>query len=125
MKKGITSVETIASVAVISIIVLSFYLTMVLGIQFQRKARMVTTATTEGEREIELIRNTKFQDLVDGQATTSLSLLPSGQKSVNISSVETNLKQITVTITWQSGGSSKSVTLNTLAAAGGLNDLSK
>lgn len=125
MKKGFTTVELLAGVTIIAIVVIALYLALILSTRFQAQAKRMTIATVEAQRELENKRNTTFANLAVGTSTSNLTNLPNGQKTVTISSVASNLKRIVVTVTWQVGDIQKTVTLDSYATLRGLNDISQ
>lgn len=124
-KRGFTIVEILAGTTLISIGLLSVYLSLVASTSLQRKASFVKTATFEAQKSLESLRNKKFSDLSASNETTTLTSLPYGEKTIAITAPEDNLMKITAVVKWQSGGSNHSITLETLATAGGINDASK
>lgn len=125
MKRGFSTIETLAGLAVISIVAVAILLAFVVSTIQQIKAKQLTVAIAETERTLEQQRNKSFSQLTDGTTTSQLTNLPAGQLQLVVSSVNTNLKQLQATASWTSGGGTRSVSLDTYASAGGLNDLSR
>lgn len=124
MKKGFSTVELLAATAIIGIVIIAIYLSFVLSTQLQSRAKQITIATNEAELSLESQRNKAFDDLALGDETETLITLPSGEKTISITQIDDQLKKISVNVSWQSGSVSKNVTLESLASAGGINDIS-
>ncbi len=90
-----------------------------------RKQQYEDIAYHIANKEMESLRATSFDSLTNSSGSisdTQLNLIPSGSGTFTIADYSgySDLKQLIVTVTWNDG-SSKSVTLNTLALKGGLN----
>ena len=80
----------------------------------------VLIATSLSQQCLEALRNVSFSSLTVGSGVMSgttgcgsVSGLPSGSRSVTISQPFTNLKQISVAVSWDAPGGSTNVTLQT------------
>lgn len=76
-------------------------------------------------RNMETLRATGFDSLpVSGPLTDSeLLLLPSGSGSMTFTDINTDLKQVNITVSWNESGNTKSVSYDTYIYSGGLNNL--
>ena len=89
-----------------------------------KNARYQSTAYHIAAKEVEILRNTSFASLPGSGSFsgTGLSSLPSGSGSLTVVNYQssTDIKQITVTVSWNDRGTTRSVTLETLIGSGGL-----
>ena len=128
-QSGVTFIELIIAVSVLSIGILGLYLVIIFGIGVNRQAKNLALSYEIANKEIETIRNTAYSDLTnqtDGNFysdSTDLSKLPSGSGKLTIENYEGSdkVKKIIVTVTWQEQNVTKTTTLTTLAAEGGIN----
>lgn len=124
-QKGFTLIEIIVT---ISVVLVAFGLCALefTALQISRKQRYEDIAYQIATREMEDLRGTPFASLPANGTTSfadsSLSQIPSGADSLVIADYPgyTGVKQITVTVSWLDG-TTKSVVLQTLAQANGLN----
>lgn len=128
-QSGVTFIELIIAVSVLSIGILGLYLVIIFGIGVNRQAKNLALSYEIANKEIETIRNTSYSDLVnqtDGNFysdESDLSQLPSGDGKLTIENYEGSdkVKKIIVTVTWQEQNATKNTTLTTLATEGGIN----
>jgi prepilin-type N-terminal cleavage/methylation domain-containing protein len=127
--RGVTFIELIIAVSVLSIGILGLYLVIIFGIGVNREAKYLALSYEIANREIETVRNTSFTDLVnqtDGNfysGNADISKLPSGSGTLTIENYEGNdkIKEIIVKVTWQEQNTTKTTTVTTLATEGGIN----
>lgn len=122
---GFTLVELLVSIAVISIagigIAMLFY-----TVQYtQRQAVHRDTANRAAQRQIELLRNSSYNNLEDGQTIDFTADLPDilpGDKSgrVAVSEPSEGLKRVDVTVTYYDQGNKREVQMSSLIGVIGI-----
>lgn len=122
-EKGVSLIESLLVVAVVGATVfLLANLPNALGLI--TKSRHLSLVREIASQAIENKRQVSFSNLVNGTESISdsrITLLPQGQGSVAVEDSGTDIKKITVTISWKEGEKSQSTSLTTLIGEGGIN----
>lgn len=118
-----TLIEIIIVMGLVSILFTLVFLEAQM-LTISRGQRYEDIAYHVANKKMEELRSADFSSLPSSGTISDpqLSSIPSGAGSFTITNYQsyTGMKQLTVTVTWSNNGS-KSVTLNTLAGDGGLN----
>lgn len=124
-QEGFTLVELLVSIAVIGIgglgIASLFY-----TIQYtQRQSIYHDTATRAAQRQIEILRNSSYNSLVNGQPITFTNDLPEllpGNKSgtVQVSEPSAGIKRVDVNVTYYDSGRQRQVNMSSLIGVIGI-----
>jgi len=129
--KGGTLIELLISVAVISIAIVSIYAALVYGLTVDIKARNLAIAKQIASEEIENVRNTAYTSLTNQTNGPMISnpiselaqLRHSGSGTLTIIDYPsyTDVKQVTVTVSWIESNQNKSMNISTLVSKYGIN----
>lgn len=120
-----TLIEVIVAMFLIFVLFV-VYLAALNTVSLIKKNTYADTAYHVANKQIEALRDIPYDSLADTAGTSisdpDLSSLPSGGGSYTISeyAAMSGLKEIVVTVTWNDGNP-KSITLQTLAGSGGIN----
>lgn len=123
LKKGFSLVEVVISIFVV-LALIGVLLTTSSSFLTSRNSNLQQIANEIGTREIERLRNIAY-DSLPGSGTISdsdLSKLPQGTATRTITTYQgdTDIKQVSVNITWNLGSTPKSVKFETLMYRYGL-----
>lgn len=127
--RGSALIEMIVAIGLLGVVLVGLYLGMLFAFKINRQARFVTTAYQVAEQEMEIIRNCSSSlanrtDAAFVGEVEGLEQLPSGQGTLTIADHggDTNIKEVTVTVTWDNPDASHrtSRNLTTLVTQGGL-----
>lgn len=124
-REGFTLVELLVTISIIGLASLGIA-SLYYAIQFsQLQSRYVDAATRAAQREVEMLRNSSYNNLVDGQTIDFTSELPESlpsdrSGSVVVSEPSPGLKRVDVTVSYGSGGQTKQVQLSSLIGVIGL-----
>jgi len=124
-KEGFTLVELLVTIAIIglaSIGIASLYYAIQSS---QLQSRYVDAATRAAQREVEMLRNSSYNNLTEGQVIDFTSELPASlpsnrSGSVAVSEPAPGLKRVDVTVSYGSGAQAKQVQLSSLIGVIGL-----
>ena len=128
--KGVTFMELIVAVSVLSIALLALYAVMTYGIRINRQSKSLAVSYEIANKEIETVRNTPFANLTNQTAgsfysdsATDLARLSGGYGTLTIRDYggSDKIKEIIVNVIWTDTDQTKTTTVTTLAAEGGLN----
>lgn len=121
---GFSLIEAIIGLAII-ILTITIFGGVLNTLPLTKHARNQNLAYHLAAKKIEELRNTPFSSLPPGGSFTDpgFSDLASGSGSLTVAnySGSGSIKQLTVTISWSEGASSKNLTLETLMSDKGLN----
>lgn len=123
--EGFTLVELLVTIAIIglaSIGVAGLYYSIQAS---QLQSRYVDAATRAAQREVEMLRNSSYNNLTEGQVIDFTSELPASlpsnrSGSVVVSEPAPGLKRVDVTVSYGSGTQTKQVQLSSLIGVIGL-----
>jgi prepilin-type N-terminal cleavage/methylation domain-containing protein len=127
-KKGMTLMEIVIVIAVITLALLGIYSALALGVKMSIRAKHLTIAQQAAEQELEIIRSKLYSSLTNqtngpfiGQVE-GLDQLLQHSATLTITDYSTGIKRASVTISWKEGSGTKTIYLETLISQGGLND---
>ena len=89
--------------------------TSVVVIQSNSLSKTMTTATTLAKERMEILKNTKYANLIAGSDTVDSTYTRTWTVANN--SPATDMKQITVSVVWTWRGTSHTVSLESIAAS--------
>jgi type II secretory pathway pseudopilin PulG len=123
-QRGASFLEIIIAVAIVGAV----FSAIAAGLTFAQKvsiaSRHLGFAKEAAQSDIEEVRRTSFEALPTGATNEDLSqTLPQGslERIVDYFDPPTNkVKKVTVTVTWQEAGVTRTVSLETLVSAGGI-----
>ena len=127
--KGLTLVELIIAVAVLSVGLLSLYLVVIYGIKINRQAKILSLSYEIANKEMETIRNTPFANLINqtngnflSDSASDIAKLNAGNGLLTIRNYDgtSTIKEIIIKVNWTDNGESKTTTLTTLSTSGGI-----
>ena len=99
---GFTLVEIMVAIVVLAVGLLSFFALNVAIIKSNVSAKMVSAATNLAQEKIENIKNTDYSLIVDATETNiGLNSAFTRTTSVQTDVPQSNMKTITVTVSWQ------------------------
>jgi Tfp pilus assembly protein PilE len=128
--KGSSLIELVIVIVVIG------FLALLIGnipsaINLVGKANHQSTAREIIAKEVEALRGTKYENLVNGTTAisdTRINMLPAGSSTVLIEDCSASVcknseatKQVTVTVGWKEAGKAQTAKVQTLISQGGLN----
>jgi hypothetical protein len=120
---GFTILEIPIAIFIISV-VLILYAASTNSILLNRNARYQDVATRIGTSLMEDLRNTPYANLpISGSMShAKLDDLPNGQAAITVTDIDDNMKEMTITVSWQEGGSSvvRSASFTTLISRNGI-----
>lgn len=127
-QKGFTLIEMIVTIAVTSLVLVMILGTILFTIKVNLRTRHRTLAYQILEQEVEIVRNTPFENLQNQTAgvfldtVSEVSNLPSGTGTLTIEDYagQSTIKQVTADISWLEGDSPKTISLTTLVSRGGI-----
>ncbi len=117
---GFTLIEVAVALVVAGLIIISLSNIFIAISVVQRQSDHLALATRSAEQEIESLRNSHYNTLVDSPPPIDFtSQLPTAlatprSASVNVSEPSAGIKRLDVTITWQEGSRSKTIELSSL-----------
>lgn len=128
-QSGVTFIELIIAVGVLTVGILTLYLVIIYGVSINRKSKNLALSYEIANREMETVRNTPYANLInqtDGNfysGNTDLDKLPSGTGALTIENYQDSdeIKKIIVEVSWQELSIIKTTTIVTLATVGGIN----
>jgi type IV pilus assembly protein PilV len=124
-ENGVTMIELLVALALLSIGLLALFTLQSTAIQGNRDSKEMTTAVFLAEKKIEELKNTPFGSLSLGSTADSNNpITGSGttggiySRSWNVQSFSgsANMKQITVIVSWTQSGQSHSAALDTIVS---------
>lgn len=131
MSKGLSLIELLISVTLISVSILAIYLALIYAVEVNKKAKNLALAYQISNQEMETIRNTPFESLTnvtDGDflsdSATQLAQLNSGDGDLTIQDYEgdENTKKVIVEVNWSDNDGTQNVTFTTLVSKYGINN---
>ena len=106
--RGFTLVDMLVAMIIISLVFLVFCDLMVMSVRTNKKADLEFIATGVAENRLESIRQRSFGALVTDTTTETVTELPGGQMTVQISPVTglitNSMRQVQVLVTWTAVG---------------------
>jgi prepilin-type N-terminal cleavage/methylation domain-containing protein len=127
-ERGFSLLELIISAAVMSVIILAIYGFFQSVRDINRYASNMVIASQVAQKQMETYRNTPYNSLTVGTQSVSSILTPYGSlktprsATATITELQPNgLKQIDMVVSYTDKGGTKTVRLNTLVAARGIN----
>jgi prepilin-type N-terminal cleavage/methylation domain-containing protein len=116
---GFTLIELIVTIAVFGLIVVGLTNLYITVESTQRRSYRLEIATRAGEREIESLRNSQYNNLIPGEDIDFTANLPEDLPSprsgiVVVTEPEDGLRRVDVTITYKEGSASKTVKQSSL-----------
>ena len=123
--KGFTLVELMATIVVISFMVLGIANLYYSSQTAERKSNYLDQATRAAQREIEILRSNRYNSLAAGETINFTSDLPASlpknsSGSVLVSEPLAGLKRVDVTVSYTDGGKQQKVVLSSLIGEIGL-----
>jgi len=124
-QEGFSLAELMATLVVVGIVISSIALLFSTIQRTQRETAYIELATRAAQRQIEVMRNNQYNQLIPGVDISFTDELPDalpGPKSgvVVVTEPTPGLKRVDATVTYQSGGKQKSVKLSSLIGALGI-----
>ena len=122
--RGFSTIEVIFALFLLAT-ALVVYASSLNLVRILKTTRYQNLAYHIAQKQLEDMRNTAFSALPGTGAISDsqLSSLPSGQGTLTVTDLDTNLKQVTVSVSWTETGLPKSVNLDTLIYQNGINSL--
>ncbi len=121
---GFTIVELLVTIAIVGITTASLSSLFISIRNVQQQTLHVDAATRAAQREIETLRNDNYASLTPGQVINFTGQLPSSLPNANgtvqVSQPAADLRRVDVTVSYQSGGSQRSVQLSSLIGVIGI-----
>ena len=121
--EGFSLIEVILSMFMVVVLFL-LYVSALNLVALLKKVKMEDIAYHIANKQLETLRETPFASLpASGTITdTDLSTIPQGSGSYTVAAYAplNKMKEITVTVNWNDG-SSKNITIKSLAGTGGIN----
>jgi|ADGO01.1.fsa_nt_gi prepilin-type N-terminal cleavage/methylation domain len=116
---GFSLAELMVTLVVVGVVVSSISLLLVTIQRGQRETAYMEMATRAAQRQIEVLRNNQYNQLVPGLDLTFTDELPDtlpGPKSgvIVVTEPTPGLRRVDVTVTYTNGGQQKSVKLSSL-----------
>ncbi len=106
--RGFTLVDMLIAMIIISLVFLAFCDLMVMSVRTNKKADFEFIATGVAERKLESVRQLSFSALLPNTTTETVTELPGGQMTVQISPVSglitNSMRQVQVLVTWTTVG---------------------
>lgn len=123
---GFTLIEALLAMSLLSIAVFGMFslLNSVMG--YNKYAETITTATTLAQDKVEALKNTDYASIpvadpdpdpdlgLDENGNTGAGGIYSRTTTVTIDPTYSNIKRVTVTVSWSWKGNQKDVTLRTM-----------
>jgi len=117
---GFTLLEVLLAIAILSVALLGMATLTGSIIGYNQLADQTTTATTLAQDKIEELKNTSYDSISQGtESNIDANANPVGiydRETKVANSPATNMKTITVTVTWNWKGNSHDVALKTIVA---------
>lgn len=108
-KKGFSLIEVLIAVFILGIVSLTLISVFIYGFNVIYKTKQLTLATQIAQEEVELIRNMNFDDILtldSSYSHDSLSELVNGTGTLSLQDGPgTDIKKLTVSVTWDYRGS--------------------
>ena len=122
-RNGFSLIEIVLSLFVI-LAIITILLTTTATLRTSRNSNLQSLATEIESRQMETLRNTSY-DSLPASGTTSftdsnLAKLPSSTATQTIADYGTDIKQVTLSVSWQESGINKNVKMDTLIYKYGL-----
>ena len=122
---GFTLVELMATIVVISFVVLSIANLYYSSQSAERKSNYLDQATRAAQREIEILRSNRYVSLTAGQSITFTDDLPTSLPknrtgTVAVTEPLAGLKRVDVTVSYTDAGEAQQVVLSSLIGEIGL-----
>lgn len=109
-KKGFSLIEVLIAVFILGIVSLTLISVFIYGFNVIYKTKQLTLATQIAQEEVELIRNMNFDDILTLDSSyghDSLSELVNGTGTLSLQDGPgTDIKKLTVSVTWDYRGTS-------------------
>lgn len=124
-QSGFTLVELLVTIVFMGVMIASIANIFISIQNVQKHATWHDQATRAAQRQVETLRSNSYTSLTAGQTIDFTSQLPTslpGNRSgiVNVSAPSEDIRRIDVTVTYSSGGQTKTVKLTALIGAIGL-----
>jgi prepilin-type N-terminal cleavage/methylation domain-containing protein len=122
---GFTLIELMATIVVISFVVLSIASLYYSSQTAERRSNYLDQATRAAQREVEILRSNRYSSLTVGQAVTFTDDLPTSLPknrtgTVAVTEPLAGLKRVDVTVSYTDAGKSQQVVLTSLIGEIGL-----
>lgn len=122
-RKGFSLVEVVLSLFV-ALALITILLTASATLRTSRNSNLQVIATQIASRQIENLRNTDYASLPANGTTTfndsNLSKLPNSTATQTFSDYGTDIKQVTLQVSWQESGVNKNIKIDTLIYKNGI-----
>ena len=122
-RNGFSLIEIVLSLFVI-LALITILLTTTATLRTSRNSNLRVTATQIASRQIENLRNTAYASLPANGSTTfsdaNLTKLPNSTATQTFSDYGTDIKQVTLQVSWQESGVNKNIKIDTLIYRNGI-----
>ena len=123
--KGFTLIEALLAMSLLSIAVFGMFSLLHSVMGYNEFAETVSTATTLAQDKVEALKNTAFSSVpvgspaetdsgLDENGTTGAGGIYTRTTTVTIDPTYSNVKRVTVAVSWSWRGNQKDVTLRTM-----------
>ena len=116
-KAGFTLIESMIAAVIFTVAIIAIIWALNAGIFAVSDAENVKSALNLAQAKTEEVKGSTYVNILS-QSKAAVAVWPAFQQQVAVTTVQTDLKQVVVTVYWAAKGSETNIALTTLAANG-------
>jgi prepilin-type N-terminal cleavage/methylation domain-containing protein len=122
VSRGFTLIELIITLTIISIVLVGTITIMLASQARGMEAQHEAAASSAAAKQVEVLRATAFDSIAVGTTSFTPSNVPALVSAQNvITTINADLKQVMITITWKEGSRNQTVTISSYINRYGIN----